>query len=122
MPYETYSLGMKARLCLSIATAMPCELLLLDEVFESADAPFQQRMSIRMNHLIQGAQAMILVSHSAQYVRDFCNRAIVLHESKIAYDGNIEQALTAYRFLSAPLASLAGADDDVSTTRTGDPS
>src|SRR5256885_10895379 len=37
LPFRLYSNGMQTRLCLSVVTARPSDLLILDEVFDGAD-------------------------------------------------------------------------------------
>ena len=95
-PYETYSAGMKARLCLSIVTAKTADLLILDEVYDSTDQFFQKKMTARLKAFIEHSGAVIFVSHSEPHIREICNRAIVLRNQTIAYDGNVEGALAAY--------------------------
>jgi ABC-type polysaccharide/polyol phosphate transport system ATPase subunit len=102
-PWETYSAGMKARLCLSLMTAMPPDLLILDEVYDTTDQFFQKKMTDRLLDFIHQARAVIFVSHSPDLLKKICNRAIVLHEGRIAYDGSVDQALKAYDFLNGNL-------------------
>ncbi len=102
VPYETYSQGMKSRLYLSLVTAKVCDLLILDEVYDNADEFFRAKMLTRFQLFIDGASVVIFVSHSAEYLRQVCNRAVVLHESRIVFDGSVEEGLKVYRFLNAP--------------------
>lgn len=103
VPYETYSLGMKARLFLSVVTAKSANLLILDEILDNTDRFFQKRMTERLMKFIQSAQAVIFVSHSHEHIKNTCNRAIVLHNSRIAYDGPVDKALVTYDFLNVAL-------------------
>jgi ABC-type polysaccharide/polyol phosphate transport system ATPase subunit len=91
-PYRTYSNGMATRLCLSVITARPSQVLILDEVFDGADRFFQEKMKRRMLHAIHSSDAVIFISHSEDQVKAVANRALVLHESKIIYDGEVEEA------------------------------
>jgi ABC-type polysaccharide/polyol phosphate transport system ATPase subunit len=100
VPYETYSQGMKARLFLSVVTAKPADLLIFDEVYDNTDRFFQAKMTERLAKFIHGADAFLFVSHSAEQIKKSCNRAIVLHESKIAFDGDVDRALEVYDFLN----------------------
>lgn len=108
-PYETYSLGMRARLFLSIVTARPADLLILDEVYDNTDQFFQRKMTERLTNFIHDSKAVLFVSHAPELVRKVCDRAIVLHESKIAYDGPVDKALRAYEFLHAPASQVPAA-------------
>lgn len=99
-PFFTYSRGMQARLFLSVVTARPTELLILDEVYDGADEFFQVKMQERMNNVIADSGAVLFISHNAELVGQVCNRAIVLHERKFLYDGkNVPKALAVYKSL-----------------------
>ncbi len=101
-PLNTYSMGMKSRLSLALTTALPQELLILDEVYSHADEFFQNKIQTRIEMQIKNSGAVIMVSH---YEKDFinsCNRGIVLHDGEIKYDGNLATALEAYRFMNGP--------------------
>jgi len=99
-PFETLSLGMKARLCLSVITAKSCDLLVLDEVYDSTDQFFQTKMTARLRTFIENSGAVIFVSHSRGQIEQICNRLVVLHNSKIAFDGDIAQGFEAYALLA----------------------
>lgn len=99
-PFFTYSRGMQARLFLSVVTAMPTELLILDEVYDGADEFFQVKMQDRMNKVIEKSGAVLFISHNAELVGQVCNRAYVLHETKCIYDGqNVAKGLALYKSL-----------------------
>jgi ABC-type polysaccharide/polyol phosphate transport system ATPase subunit len=101
-PFFTYSRGMQARLFLSVVTAKSTELLILDEVYDGADEFFQKKMQARMNNVIKDSGAVIFISHNAELVTEVCNRAIVLHERKVIFNGeNMEKAIRVYQSLHA---------------------
>ncbi len=99
-PIETYSMGMKSRLSLALTTALPQELLILDEVYSHADEFFQNKIALRIENQIKNSGAVIMVSHYEKDFINLCNRGIVLHEGEIKYDGNLATALEAYRFMN----------------------
>jgi ABC-type polysaccharide/polyol phosphate transport system ATPase subunit len=99
VPFRLYSNGMQARLYLSLIASRPCGLFILDEVFEGADSFFREKISARMLEVIERSGAVIFVSHSPDQVRRVCNRAIVLHEAKVAFDGSVDDALAFYSSL-----------------------
>jgi ABC-type polysaccharide/polyol phosphate transport system ATPase subunit len=105
-PWESYSLGMKARLFLSLATALPADLLILDEVYDNTDHFFQKKMTARLLNFIKLSRAVLFVSHSEKLVKEICNRGLVLSDSKIVYDGAIEDAVKAYHFLNETSAYI----------------
>lgn len=94
--FKQYSKGMQSRLALSIISSVPADLLILDEVFDGADVFFQTKIAARMKKLIENSGAVIFVSHSADQVRDLCNRVILLEKGKIQFDGPVHEGLTIY--------------------------
>jgi ABC-type polysaccharide/polyol phosphate transport system ATPase subunit len=99
LPYRLYSNGMQARLCLSVVTALPSDLLVLDEVFDGADAFFREKASARVLKIMRESGAVIFVSHSEEQIRQACTRVIVLRHGQIAYDGEVEEGLRFYNAL-----------------------
>ena len=51
-PYRLYSNGMQARLCLSMVSCRPCDLLILDEVFDGDDIFFREKISKRILNIV----------------------------------------------------------------------
>lgn len=98
-PIKTYSAGMLVRLAFAISTAIPGDLLLLDEVVGAGDADFLVKTRTRINQLINNAKIMILASHDFSVMRALCNRAIVLHHSHLMFDGSVDEAIDFYHGL-----------------------
>lgn len=96
-PIKTYSAGMLVRLAFAISTAMPGDLLLLDEIMGAGDAAFITKARARINQLINNAKIMLLASHDFSALRLFCNRAIVLYQGNLIFDGSVEEAITCYQ-------------------------
>jgi ABC-type polysaccharide/polyol phosphate transport system ATPase subunit len=96
VPFKNYSKGMQARLSLSLISASPCDLLILDEVFDGADKEFQGKISTRVLDMIEKSGAVIFVSHSDDQIRKACNRVIVIDEHQIKFDGNVDEGLNFY--------------------------
>jgi ABC-type polysaccharide/polyol phosphate transport system ATPase subunit len=97
---DTYSLGMKSRLSLSLTTARPQELLILDEVYNHSDEFFQHKMRGRIHKQIKDSGAVLMVSHYESDFMDLCTRGLVLQNGEIKYDGSVQLALKAYRFMN----------------------
>lgn len=95
---KNYSSGMQVRLAFSIAIRAKGDILLLDEVLAVGDAAFQQKCA---NYFasIKGKQTVILVTHSMDNVRRYCNRAILIEQGKIALDSDPETVAKAYEEL-----------------------
>jgi len=77
-PVKTYSNGMYARLEFSIATCVPTDILLVDEVLAVGDIAFQLRSLERLNQLKEDGAAIVFVSHSEMNVRHVADRCLLL--------------------------------------------
>lgn len=95
-PFKQYSKGMKTRLFLSVVSARPSDLLILDEVFSGADTFFNEKITARVEKMIAQSGAVIFISHIEDIVNRVCNRGIVLHNKQIAFDGDIKKATEFY--------------------------
>jgi len=96
MPYRTYSNGMQTRLTLSLISAKPAALFILDEVFEGADQFFREKISKRMLDVLHQSGAALFVSHSADQIRRVCTRLVILDAGRIGFDGAVEDGLRFY--------------------------
>ncbi len=92
---KNYSSGMQVRLAFSIAIRAKGDILILDEVLAVGDAAFQQKCNEYFASL-KGNQTVILVTHSMENVRKFCDRAIMIEEGKIACEGEPEKVAKKY--------------------------
>jgi len=94
-PMRTYSAGMVLRLAFAVSTAIPTEILLLDEWLGVGDADFQQRAYDRMARFVGDASILVLASHSHDLLRTWCNRAIRLDAGAIIAQGSVDAVLDA---------------------------
>ena len=101
MPVRNYSSGMYVRLGFAIAVHVDPDILLVDEVLSVGDAAFQQKSLGAMQALAESGKTVVLVSHDLGAMRALCRRGIVLDHGRLAFDGPIEQALTAYERIVA---------------------
>jgi ABC-2 type transport system ATP-binding protein len=90
-PLKTYSSGMRARLGFSIATAVDPDILLLDEVLATGDASFRAKSKARVIELVRSAKAVVLVTHDMDWVREYCNRAMLIEKGKIVMQGSPDE-------------------------------
>jgi len=96
-PFKHYSKGMKVRMFLSIVSAAPCDLLILDEVFNGADQFFNEKISERIKNVIKQSGAVIFISHSEEIIKEVCNRVIVLGNRNVMFDGGVEEGMEFYK-------------------------
>jgi ABC-2 type transport system ATP-binding protein len=90
-PIKTYSSGMRARLGFAIATAVDPDILLLDEVLATGDANFRAKSKARVIEIVQSAKAVVLVTHDMDWVREYCNRALLLEKGRVVMEGPPEE-------------------------------
>ena len=75
-PMNIYSSGMQLRVLFGIMTAIPSELLLIDEIFGVGDASFQKFAAKRLEELTAQSGAMLLATHNTELVKNVCNKLI----------------------------------------------
>ena len=95
---KNYSSGMQVRLAFSIAIRAKGDILLLDEVLAVGDAAFQKKCRKYFESL-HGNQTVILVTHTMENVRDYCDRALLIDGGKVKLDGDPETVAKAYEDL-----------------------
>ncbi len=83
LPVRTYSSGMTMRLMFSVATSVRPEILLIDEMFGTGDAPFQKKAEARMHDWISGTDIFVFASHDHGLIKRLCNRVFRLDHGDI---------------------------------------
>lgn len=97
MPVKNYSSGMYARLGFAIATDVDPDILIIDEVLAVGDERFQAKCIERINEIRSRGCTILYVSHDVASVQNLCERAMVMQQGKIAFDGVPERAIAHYR-------------------------
>lgn len=95
-PVRTYSTGMQIRLAFAVSTTIRPDILILDEMIGAGDAHFIEKARARMNELISTTSILVLASHQESILRQFCNRALLMHEGDVLLSGSVEEVLEAY--------------------------
>jgi hypothetical protein len=88
---------MYMRLGFAIAAFLDADVLLLDEVFAVGDEAFQRKCFGRIFEFKQRGGTIVFVSHDAAAVERLCERAVLLKEGRVAYDGPAHEAIVRYR-------------------------
>jgi lipopolysaccharide transport system ATP-binding protein len=96
LPVRIYSAGMIIRLGFALATAIRPQVLLMDEWFMAGDEAFMERARERLEDMVRGAEILVLSTHNAEALMEWCNRLIWLENGRIRMDGPTEEVLTAY--------------------------
>ncbi|QJD28999.1 ATP-binding cassette domain-containing protein [Methylococcus geothermalis] len=95
-PVKQYSDGMYARLEFAIATCMPIDVLLIDEVLAVGDVAFQLRCLERLNTLKREGSALVFVSHSEMNVLQVADRCLLLFDGQTVAEGRPEAVFGKY--------------------------
>ncbi len=94
---KNYSSGMFARLGFAVAVNLKPDVLLIDEVLAVGDEAFQRKCLERIRGFQRDGRTILLVTHSPDMVRVFCDKAVVLNEGKMIYCGDPGDAVISYR-------------------------
>jgi ABC-type polysaccharide/polyol phosphate transport system ATPase subunit len=101
LPVRTYSAGMYMRLGFSIAVNVDADVLLLDEVFAVGDEAFQRKCIGRILDFRRQGKTIAFVSHSGPALERMCDRAVLLRQGLVEYDGETGEAIRRYQGLLA---------------------
>jgi capsular polysaccharide transport system ATP-binding protein len=93
MPVRTYSSGMRARLAFGVSLAIDFECYLVDEITAVGDSRFQKRSKAAFKEKLDRAN-MIMVSHSNNTLRDYCDIGAVLHEGRLTLYDDLKDAIS----------------------------
>ncbi len=96
-PIKTYSSGMLVRLGFAVAISVEADIFLIDEILAVGDERFQKKCLDRIREMQRLGKTIALVSHNMDTVTEFCSRAILLSDGRIAADGAPEGVIEAYR-------------------------
>jgi capsular polysaccharide transport system ATP-binding protein len=98
MPVKIYSSGMRARLAFALSLAIEFDCYLIDEVIMVGDKNFQDKCKAEFFEKRED-RALLLASHSLATVKQYCNRAIVLHDGKATLFEDVNDAVSTYEKL-----------------------
>lgn len=96
LPIRTYSTGMSMRLAFGLSTAIPSDILLLDEVIGTGDESFQEKAKARLTAFLNEAEIVVISSHDTSAIERLCNKAILLEHGKLVRFGGVEEVLEEY--------------------------
>lgn len=96
MPLKNYSSGMQVRLAFSIAIMADADIYILDEVLAVGDVAFQQKCFDVFRKYKSNGKTVVLVTHSPQSVKDFCDRAVFLKDGVLHEPGAVNDVIELY--------------------------
>jgi lipopolysaccharide transport system ATP-binding protein len=115
-PVRTYSSGMIMRLGFAVAIHADPVCFIVDEALSVGDARFQQKCLKRIREFRDRGGSILYVSHDINSVKLLCDRALLLSQGKIVFDGQPDEAAQNYYRL------IAGMDSDAPRAPDGEES
>ena len=101
---RTYSTGMILRLGFAVAAYVDPEILIIDEVLAVGDARFQAKCLDKVMEHKRAGKTLLFVSHAAELIRQFCERAVWLDQGQVMLTGSPHEVLEAYSGAAAERA------------------
>ncbi len=92
MPVRSYSSGMRSRLTFGTSMGIHFDTYLVDEVTAVGDASFRRKSKAVFRERMKTSSA-IMVNHSMEQIRQFCDAGVVLEHGRISYFEDLEQAI-----------------------------
>jgi ABC-2 type transport system ATP-binding protein len=108
MPLRTYSAGMATRLAFAASTAATPDILLVDEGIGAGDAAFLEQVHARLEGFIGEAGLLVMASHSAELLRQWCTTGLWMEHGQLRMHGEIGAVLDAYAAQLSPEPALPG--------------
>lgn len=100
-PVAHYSSGMSTRLAFALSMAIEFDCFLIDEVMVVGDTRFHERCHVEMFQKRKD-RAFVLVSHDANVIKAYCERACVLHEGRLIEFESVDAAYGFYNSQPVP--------------------
>jgi ABC-type polysaccharide/polyol phosphate transport system ATPase subunit len=88
---------MRARLGFAIATSVDPDILLLDEVLATGDSTFRAKSKARVLELVRASKAVVLVTHDMAWVKEYCNRALLIEHGRVMIEGDPDEVVETHR-------------------------
>ncbi len=96
LPIKTYSSGMRARLAFGLSLAIDFDCYLVDEVIAVGDSSFQKKSKKAFQEKFDKS-FLIMASHSADIMKDYCDCGLLLDDNGVHFYDTIESMLEAYQ-------------------------
>ncbi len=108
-PVKTYSSGMMMRLAFAVAVNVQPDVLIIDEALAVGDVFFSQKCFQRIREIVHRGATLIFVSHDMGAVQSLCDRALLLNQGSLVFDGAPEDCVSRYFNLHTPVAKAGEA-------------
>ncbi len=110
-PVGRYSSGMSARLGFAVAAFVESDIFLVDEALSVGDRPFKRKCMKRMEEIKKEGRTLFYVSHAPGSVRQMCDRALVLVDGKLGFDGAVDEGIHFLKYDDNPMPDQNEDDD-----------
>ena len=98
LPVKTYSSGMKGRLSFALSLAIDFNVYLLDELTATGDFAFRNKCSEAIQNLHKKS-SFIIATHDLTTLKQYCQRALLIHNKTIIDYSDVEEALNHHKKL-----------------------
>jgi len=95
MPVRSYSSGMRARLSFGMAMGVAFDWYLVDEITAVGDSRFRKKSLAVFKSRLKDA-GLLMVSHSTNTIRNYCDAGLVLENGRVRYFPDVEDAIAAH--------------------------
>ena len=96
-PVKRFSSGMYVRLAFSVAAHLEPDILIIDEVLAVGDAQFQKKSLGKIGAVSsQEGRTVLFVSHQMGMVTSLCQRALLLEQGRLVFEGAPADAVATY--------------------------
>lgn len=99
---KNYSSGMQVRLAFSVAIRAKSDILLIDEVLAVGDVNFQKKCFEYFKTLRLLGKTVVFVTHDMGAIKEYCDKAILIENSKIVKTKNVDDTLDKFLYIMDP--------------------
>ncbi|MDH5680392.1 MAG: ABC transporter ATP-binding protein [Spirochaetota bacterium] len=95
-PAKTYSSGMYVRLGFAVAINVDPDILIVDEALAVGDAFFRRKCYAKIEDFRKRGKTILLVTHGMEIIKEFCDKAMLIDNGKIAQIGESKDVTNLY--------------------------
>lgn len=100
-PVKTYSSGMFVRLAFAVAVNVEPEILIVDEALAVGDILFQRKCFNKIEEMANSGVTILFVSHDLNSILNLCDRAIVIDQHTMHFEGKPHATVLEYTSMMA---------------------
>lgn len=95
-PVGTYSSGMRSRLAFGLSMAIRFQVYVIDEAIATGDFTFQEKAKAEFERRREQSD-ILMTSHIPNTIKDYCDRAGVVHHGRLEMFDSVEEATEYYK-------------------------